>query len=235
MGKKKTKKAHYAFTVLFAIFTLFPPILLIWFPMPLIDHQLLIRMSLLFVAVLLLTALIALIFLKGEKRFLIVNFCFLTVLSSSLGLLFRAFDYSFEDFSDSPLWIIPAALGICVGAFTVIKWCDKSTKTLARLGYFLLCAFLVCMIIGLYAIHLNYALNFTPPQDYSATIEDKHWSKRRRNPTDDYTFKVSIDGKTYRFEVTRDEYYRYDEGDTYYFYRYEGALGEPFFLSKMGK
>jgi hypothetical protein len=43
------------------------------------------------------------------------------------------------------------------------------------------------------------------------------------------------DGKEYDLAVTRDEYYRYDEGDTYYFYRYDGALGEPFFLSKMGK
>jgi hypothetical protein len=43
------------------------------------------------------------------------------------------------------------------------------------------------------------------------------------------------DGKEYDLAVTGDEYYRYDEGDTYYFYRYEGALGEPFFLSKMGK
>ena len=109
-----------------------------------------------------------------------------------------------------------------------------------RIGYILLCAMLVFAITGSFAIHLNYALDFSPPEEYSSVIDDKKLDrdirigKEHRYPTN-YKFTVMADGKEYDLTVTRDEYYRYDEGDTYCFYRYESALGEPFFLSKMGK
>ena len=241
MGKKKTKKTRRisAYAALLAALLILPTLLLGWILPGVIDHLILIRGALLVVAVLLLTAILALIFRKGDERFLIPALCFIGMFGSSVGLLFRL-DYAFIDLGFSPLWVIPLVISIGVGVFSVTKWCSKETKTLARIGYILLCTFLVSIILIPCALHLNYALDFAPSQEYASVIVDKDLDrdfrtrKQAPRPTT-YEFTVVADGKEYDLTVTRDEYYRYDEGDTYYFYRYEGALGEPFFLSKMGK
>lgn len=241
MGKKKTKKTRRisAYAALLAALSILPTLLLGWILPGVIDHLILIRGALLVVAVLLLTAILALIFRKGDERFLIPALCFIGMFGSSVGLLFRL-DYAFIDLGFSPLWVIPLIISIGVGIWAPTAWCDKSTMLHTRIGYIFLCAFLAFAITGPFAIHLNYALDFYPPKGYSSVIVDKELDrdlrigKEHRAPTT-YEFTVIADGKEYDLAVTRDEYYRYDEGDTYYFYRYEGALGEPFFLSKMGK
>ena len=238
MGKKKTKKlrripAHAALLVPLSILPMF---LLGWILPGVIDHRILIRGALLVVAVLLLTAILALIFRKGDERFLIPALCFIGMFGSSVGLLFRL-DYAFIDLGFSPLWVIPLIISIGVGIWAPTTWCDKSTMLHTRIGYIFLCAFLAFAITGPYAVHLNYALDFSPPQEYSSVIvdTDSDLNLGRYKGPSTYEFTVMADGKEYDLAVTRDEYYRYDEGDTYYFYRYEGALGEPIFLSKMGK
>ena len=241
MGKKKTKKPRRisAYAALLAALSILPTLLLGWILPGVIDHLILIRGALLVVAVLLLTAILALIFRKGDERFLIPALCFVGMLFSSVGLLYRL-DYAFIDLGFSPLWVIPLIISTGVGIWAPTAWCDKSTMLHTRIGYIFLCAFLAFAITGPFAIHLNYALDFSPPKEYSSVIVDKELDrdlrigKEHRAPTT-YEFTVIADGKEYDLAVTRDEYYRYDEGDTYYFYRYDGALGEPFFLSKMGK
>ena len=238
MGKKKTKKLRRisAHAALLAALSILPMLLLGWVLPGVIDHLILIRGALLFVAVLLLTAVFSLIFIKGDARFFIPALCFIGMLFSSVGLLFRL-DYAFIDLGFSPLWVIPLIISIGVGSFSIIKWGPKPAKPLERIGYILLCTFLVFCITGPYSVHLNYALDFSPPEEYSSVIVDTYKALnlgRYSGPTT-YEFTVMADGKEYDLAVTRDEYYRYDEGDTYYFYQYEGALGEPFFLSKMGK
>ena len=241
MGKKKTKKLRRisAHAALLAALTILPMFLLGWILPGVIDHLILIRGALLFVAVLLLIAILALAFRKGDARFFIPALCFIGMLFSSVGLLFRL-DYAFIDLGFSPLWVIPLIISIGVGIWVPTTWCDKSTMLHTRIGYIFLCAFLAFAIIVPCALHLNYALDFSPPEEYSSAIVDKELDrdlrigKEHRAPTT-YEFTVMADGKEYDLAVTRDEYYRYDEGDTYCFYRYEGALGEPFFLSKMGK
>ena len=227
------------YAAIFVALLILPMLLLIWILPGMIDHLALIRGALLFVAVLLLTAILALIFRKGDERFLIPALCFIGMFGSSVGLLFRL-DYAFIDLGFSPLWVIPLIISIGVGIWAPTTWCDKSTMLHTRIGYIFLCAFLAFAITGPYAVHLNYALDFSPPEEYSSVIVDKELDrdlrigKEHRAPTT-YKFTVMADGKKYELAVTCDEYYRYDEGDTYCFYRYEGALGEPFFLSKMGK
>ena len=238
MEKKKTKKllrisAHAA---LLAALTILPMFLLGWILPGVIDHLILIRGALLFVAVLLLIAILALVFRKGDARFFIPALCFIGMLFSSVGLLFRL-DYAFIDLGFSPLWVIPLIISIGVGIWVPTTWCDKSTMLHTRIGYIFLCAFLAFAITGPYAVHLNYALDFSPPVEYSSVIvdTDSDLNLGRYSGPRTYEFTVMADGKEYDLAVTGDEYYRYDEGDTYCFYRYEGALGEPFFLSKMGK
>lgn len=241
MGKKKTKKTRRisAYAALLAALSILPTLLLGWILPGVIGHLILIRGALLFVAVLLLTAILALIFRKGDERFLIPALCFIGMFGSSVGLLFRL-DYAFIDLGFSPLWLIPLLISVGVGIWAPTTLCDKSTMLHTRIGYIFLCAFLAFAIVVPCALHLNYALDFSPPEEYSSAIVDKELyrdikvGKEHLDPTT-YKFTVMADGKEYDLAVTGDEYYRYDEGDTYYFYRYEGALGEPFFLSKMGK
>ena len=241
MGKKKAKKSRSMsiYSAILAALVILPMLLLIWILPGMMDHLLLIRGALLFVIGLLLTAIFAVVFLKGDARFMIPVLCLSGMLGSSVGLLFRL-DYAFIDLGFSPLWVIPLVISIGVGIWAPTTWCDKSTMLHTRIGYFFLCAFLAFALTGPFAIHLNYALDFSPPEEYSSVIDDKELDrdirigKEHQNPTT-YKFTVMADGKKYELAVTCDEYYRYDEGDTYCFYRYEGALGEPFFLSKMGK
>lgn len=241
MGKKKKKEARgmSIYAALLVALLILPTLLLGWILPGVIGHLILIRGALLFVAGLLLTAILALVFRKGDARFLIHALCFIGMLGSSVGLLFRL-DYAFIDLGFSPLWVIPLVISVGVGIWAPTIWCDTSAMLHTRIGYILLCAMLVFAITGSFAIHLNYALDFSPPEEYSSVIDDKKLDrdirigKEHRDPTN-YKFTVMADGKEYDLAVTRDEYYRYDEGDTYCFYRYEGALGEPFFLSKMGK
>ena len=227
------------YAALLVALMILPMLLLIWILPGMIDHLALIRGALLFVAGLLLTAIFAVVFLKGDARFMIPVLCLSGMLGSSVGLLFRL-DYAFIDLGFSPLWVIPLVISVGVGIWAPTIWCDKSTMLHTRIGYIFLCAFLAFALTGPFTIHLNYALDFSPPQEYSSVIDDKELDmdirigKEHQNPTT-YKFTVMADGKKYKLAVTRDEYYRYDEGDTYCFYRYEGALGEPFFLSKMGK
>ncbi len=227
------------YAALLVALMILPMLLLIWILPGMIDHLALIRGALLFVAGLLLTAIFAVVFLKGDARFMIPVLCLSGMLGSSVGLLFRL-DYAFIDLGFSPLWVIPFVISVGVGIWAPTIWCDKSTRLHTRIGYIFLCAFLAFALTGPFTIHLNYALDFSPPQEYSSVIDDKELDmdirigKEHKNPTT-YKFTVMAGGKKYKLAVTRDEYYRYDEGDTYCFYRYEGALGEPFFLSKMGK
>ena len=238
MGKKKKKEARgmSIYAALLVALLILPMLLLGWILPGMMDHLLLIRGALLFVTGLLLTAILAVVFLKGDARFMIPVLCLSGMLGSSVGLLFRL-DYAFIDLGFSPLWVIPLVISIGVGIWAPTTWCDKSTMLHTRIGYIFLCAFLAFALTGPFAIHLNYALDFSPPQEYSSVIVDTY-SKlnlgRHDGPTT-YEFTVMADGKEYDLTVSRDDYYRYDEGDTYCFYRYEGALGEPFFLSKMGK
>lgn len=249
MGKKKTKKKKnsirhsiafwIAQAILSAALILLPAWLLGSILPGMIDHLTLIRGALLFTTVLLITAILTYIFRKKDSLSLISfpEVCFIEIMVLTLGLLFRL-DYAFIDMGFSLLWLIPLIISFGASLFFILKCYSEPITPLKRIGYILLFTFIVHRILVTYAYHLNYALDFSPPQEYSSVIVDKdrnsHTGRRRRLPTT-YEFTVIADGKKYDLAVTREEYNRYDEGDTYCFYRYEGALGEPFFLSKMGK
>ena len=136
MGKKKTKKLHSmsTYAALLAALSILPMLLLGWILPGVIDHLILIRCALLFVTVLLLTAILALVFRKGDARFFIPALCFIGMLGSSVGLLFRL-DYAFIDLGFSPLWLIPLLISVGVGIWAPTIWCDKSTMLHTRIGY----------------------------------------------------------------------------------------------------
>ena len=78
---------------------------------------------------------------------------------------------------------------------------------------------------------MNYVLDTKGPQQYTAVIEDKDYTHYRKGP-DSYEFRVTVDGETFDLNVSVLEYDRYEIGDTYTFYCYEGAFGKPFYLAE---
>ena len=79
-------------------------------------------------------------------------------------------------------------------------------------------------------MHFNYMLDLTPPTEYNAIIEQKEHHHHRKSP-DSYEFEITADGKTFDLEVELRIYNHYEVGDTFTFYRYEGAFGKEFYLS----
>ena len=104
-------------------------------------------------------------------------------------------------------------------------------KWLGRVGWSALILTLVFFAFLVSITHLNYALGDDTPAVLSAIIEDKD-SHHRRKGRDRYEFIMTIDGETVDVEVTFDEYYEYEVGDVYAFYRYEGAFDAPFYLAE---
>ena len=78
-------------------------------------------------------------------------------------------------------------------------------------------------------IHLNYTLDFSSPQEYTVTIEDKHHIKRRKGK-DTYKLELTVDGQTIKQEVDSDDYDAYEIGDDYSVQKYNGAFGKVFYL-----
>jgi hypothetical protein len=60
-----------------------------------------------------------------------------------------------------------------------------------------------------------------------AVIEEKNVVRHRKSP-DSYEFELTEDGESFVLKVDREEYQRYEVGDTYTFKAYKGAFGKPF-------
>ena len=151
-------------------------------------------------------------------------------LAAYAGLMFSCFDYTYINGIPVLFWLLPLLCGVAVGAFVLFKWLRGKTHPAAAAGYFLLIVVVVTMATYAFLPHLNYALDFSKPEQCSSVIREKDWDHRRKGP-DDYSFKVTVDGESYYIEVSRLEYERYKVGDTYRFERCSGAFGVPFFVA----
>ena len=143
-----------------------------------------------------------------------------------LRLIFRALDYS-GNFS---FWKIALVIGVLAGAAITVKWLWKGSRFWGRIGYFALCSFLITSSLWACIAHLNYALDFSEPQEYILVIEGKEHHRHRKSP-DSYEFVFTVDGETFDLKVASFEYRTYAIGDTYRVLRYAGVFGEPFYIS----
>jgi len=138
----------------------------------------------------------------------------------------------FVFFNDS-FWTfvcISLVIGIGMSLFLCVKWIPKKYGFGKCVGYFVLFAVLIGAMTWSTTVHLNYALDFSQPKQYSEVIVDKEIDYNRRGPVD-YEFKLTIDGEQEEIGVPKTEYYKYDIGDTYSFSKYKGAFGVPFYTS----
>lgn len=148
---------------------------------------------------------------------------------AAVNLMLTA-NYTFAG-SNTAILIASAFLGILAGTFFTI-WCfHHKYKILPLIGLSLgFSIFFTCCFI-FSAFHLNYLFDTHPPVECEAVIEDKDVDRNRKGP-DDYELIVTIEGKRITMDVSSEEYRRYDIGDTYTFYRYQGAFNIPFYFEE---
>ena len=133
-----------------------------------------------------------------------------------------------------PFWLPALILTALVTTLLMVATANVVWKNLGwkwRIFAISLIAFLLFVAFFEMIGHLNYVLDTKGPQQYTAVIEDKDYTHYRKGP-DSYEFRVTVDGETFDLNVSVLEYGRYEIGDTYTFYRYEGAFGKPFYLAE---
>ena len=139
--------------------------------------------------------------------------------------------YSFYKEPFIPFWEISLAIGLAVSIFVTVKWVWKGAGWGGRIGSIALGTVLVFFLCWISLCHLNYLLDFQPPAQKQAVIEEKDIIRHRKSP-DSYEFQMTLDGETFDLEVGGREYNRYEVGDTYTFKEYGGAFGKPFYMAE---
>lgn len=158
-----------------------------------------------------------------------VAFVFVGILLSFMGLGFTVSAYSFYKEPFLPFWKPSLILGLAVGIFVTVKWVWKGTGWGGRIGSMVVCAAMAFLAFWIPLCHLNYLLDFQPPAEIHAVIEEKDITRHRKGP-DSYKFELTVDGESFDLEVGKREYKRYEVGDTYTFKEYKGAFGKPFYV-----
>jgi MFS family permease len=162
-------------------------------------------------------------------------------------LLRSAYGYTFLSGGFLPFWEISLILGAIVGVIAFLWLRRAIQKTMQKISTlrrtkqeillelamqlvfavlpFILSTFVFSFIIT----HLNYALDYSEPEEYRAIIEDKDYTRRRKD-ADSYEFTVTVDGKQYDIDVPSSVYNSYDVGDRFNFKKYKGFFGKEFFM-----
>ena len=149
-------------------------------------------------------------------------------------VLYLSETYRYEFYSSSGFFWISLILATIVAVILTIVTANVTWKNLKwglRIGCFASAVLFLLFFILIPLGHLNYALDAEAPQKYIAVIESKHTHHNRRS-LDSYMFRITIAGETFSLQVPPSDYYMYNVGDTYTFYRYEGAFGKPFYLAE---
>ena len=146
-------------------------------------------------------------------------------------LLLSSFDYTYCAKPLLPFWEMSVVIVLVAGVIVTVMWLWKRRSGGTKMAGFLTVMVVTAVLIIFCVPHANYLLDFQPPVERQAVIEDKkitHNGKAYR----DYGFQVTVDGETFDLDVDRKEYQSYEVGDTYTFYKYKGAFGKPFYLAE---
>ena len=181
------------------------------------------------------TIVVGIILSFGNKKtfYYAFGFILLAFLIPVILLGFRL-QYTFVNGMPTALLTVPAIVGLAVSilftfAFRIHN--EKLRPIGTFIGMILIFAFLFASGFCMIGTHLNYVLDTTPPAPCEAVIEDKE-IERHRKSLDTYEFIVTVDEKHITLDVSSDEYHRYEIGDPYTFYRYQGAFNIPFYFEE---
>ncbi|MBE6629498.1 MAG: hypothetical protein E7624_01450 [Ruminococcaceae bacterium] len=138
--------------------------------------------------------------------------------------------YEFLSGKSLPFWL-PCLIGAVVVAAIAVIW-----GRLAKVGIW--SGIPLAMIFGVFAFgllsgmaaNMNYVYDTAEPVRYESVIYVKDRDMNHKSP-DRYTFDLIVDGKKITLDVSREAYERYEVGDTFSFFKYQGAFQEPFYLA----
>jgi hypothetical protein len=158
---------------------------------------------------------------------------FMAQMSVSLFVLILAANrFTFSEAS-FPFLAPSIALGVLIAGAVFIIFINGGEKKFSKgnkIGIFCIACFVSVFVAWAGIASFNYVLDFSEPQAYRVTIEDKDYTRRRKG-VDSYEFTITADGKKLDIEVSWREFDSYEIGDTYTVNRYNGAFGEPFFIA----
>lgn len=142
-------------------------------------------------------------------------------------------NYAYVNLIFFPLWQVAVLVGLIIGIFYVVNDFRKKEGSFLSIVVGFGLFGLVFVFVGIFFIHLNYALDFSEPQRYELIIEEKEYapSSGGRYSTPHYKFLFNLNGKEINLWVSSSEYEKYEVGDLYAIDLYNGALGEPFYIS----
>ena len=142
--------------------------------------------------------------------------------------------YTFVNGITPSLLIVPTVAGLAVSILFTFVF-RVHNKKLHPIGSFIGAIFLFALLyafgFGMIGAQLNYILDTNPPTPCEAIVEDKDVEYNSKSP-DTYELIVTVDGKQRALTVSSNEYYSYDIGDTYTFYRHQGAFDIPFYFEE---
>ena len=96
-----------------------------------------------------------------------------------------------------------------------------------KIGYSLGVLFLVFLLTFYYAENLNYAFDFSAPQEYRTVVSEKDYSSNRGGTN--YYLTVYVNGKMVDLRVQGRVYDEYEVGDFVNVSIYEGAFGMTYY------
>ncbi len=146
-------------------------------------------------------------------------------------VLWNGVGYTFVSGSTLPFWLPALVIALLAGAFRLWKKFRIGEKGWEEIFVAVFVAGFVFVFAAVFMNYANYALDTVTPVREEGVIWDKRASTSRKS-RDSYRFLIKVDGEQFFLEVPRATYQRFDVGDTYSFSRYEGALGEPFYIAE---
>ncbi len=149
-----------------------------------------------------------------------------------LYLILGAKRYTFLDGGAFPFWQYILPLAALIAILSAILILRRLFRLWACVGHSLLIAVVAFLLLFVFAVHLNYVLDRSEPEIFTAYIEDKVAIMRTRKSPNSYYLVFHRDGEEIQLEVSRRTYLAYEKGDIYRIQQCEGAFGKPYYMSK---
>ena len=125
--------------------------------------------------------------------------------------------------------IIGSPLGALATRIRLRKRKDDKSPARSYVSGCLVGAMAACILL----VSLNYALENDPPQQCASVVLDKDKDyEGKNNSRDIYKLKVSVDEHEFYIRVAPKTYNNYNKGDEFPIQKYDGAFGQPFYVSE---
>lgn len=174
------------------------------------------------------------LYLFKQEHYGVLNW---TAVGLALFLFAQLSLYSYlSGFKGLPFWQIALVVALIVGiVFAVLLHKGFILLKDDRIGE-RICWTMIAFGVGFVLMvttltHLNYILDNSEPEPYSAVITEKELSGGGTKSVTSYVFVLETEHSTFKLEVTQSEYYAYEIGEEYQVQLHKGAFGEAFYVS----